>query len=256
MYITEEFLDLQLLENNPDLFVSLYKNVNLNEGMLANVKYSIADVTKNIGFALKKEKVDIKFLIKSIKLEIFKAKTSIIEDLKNGDSFGASEKLNNTIDLIVYRNKEFYKSKGIIGKTTLFLLGAFIFLMALLLLFFALIHFPLLVVVPVILIPVVSLIVRKVLQISKLRQELKYGKPSRDELNNVIVRTGEKLGVDNKNILVFLSKQTRKATNKLKMDFEMAMQAKLNNPKTKFSASVIVMIIKTVFSQISKENTY
>jgi len=248
MYISENYIDLYLLENYPNKFVSLYENNFLNEGTIGDLKRLLADTTKNIGSNLSKSGIDTKTVIREIRKEISISKTNIIDQLKKGNSFEASNELNNAIDRIWYRIREFYKSKGIIGKSVILLLFLFIVIMTLLLFVWVLMNHAIIFVLLIVFVPVILTLIKLALNIIKFKQKTKIGFPEK-ELNKPIMKATEKLGIDNKIISNFLSNITKKTTDKIGKDFDRAIEMKTNDTRGKFTTRAILMIIKTIKDQ-------
>lgn len=248
MFISEDSIDLYLLENYPQRFVSLYDKNSLNEGTFSDLKGVLANVTKNIGSDLDKSGVDTKQVTKEIRKELETSKNTILEHLKKGDSFEASNELNRTIDKIWFKIREYYKSKGIVGKSILILLFLFIVIMAVLLSVWILMYHAIVFVLLIVIIPVVLSLLKISLGILKFRHKSNIGFPS-NELNRTIVKSSEKLGVDNRLVVNFLSSTTKKVTDKVQKDFDRAIEKKTNDPKGKFTTRAILMIVKTIKDQ-------
>lgn len=249
MYVSETSMDLYLLENYPNRFISLYENISLNEGSIGSLKKILADVTKNIGFKLKKSGIDTKIVVGEIRKEISKSKNIIIEFLKNGDLLKASDELSSLIDRTSFKLREFYRSRGIIEKGIIILLYLFILIMTILLIVYSLINHTLIILILIILIPVIITLIKISLSILKFKHKSKVGFPE-SELDRSIINASEKLGVENRIVVKFLSSTSKKVTDKIQKDFDRALESKISSPKGPFTTKAILMIIKTIKDQI------
>lgn len=248
MYISEYSMDLYLLENYPHKFVSLYSQTSLQEGMIGNLKNILANVTKNIGFSLIKSGIDTKSVIKEIRKEISSSQSVIINNLKTGDGELATYELNNMIRKIWFKMREFYKSRGVMGKSILILLFLFIIIMTLTLLMWTLMHYAIIPIVLIVFIPIAVIVMKFALDIIKFKHKSGLGFPEK-ELDKTIITAFEKIGVKRNIIIEFLSNMTKKTTDKLQKDLDSALEKKTSDPKSGFTTKAILMIIKTIRDQ-------
>lgn len=248
MYVSENSIDLYLLENYPHKYISIYENIQLNEGSIGNLKKLLADVTKNIGLRLKQSGIDTKIVIGEIRKEISKSKNIIIDHLKKRDSFEASNELRFLIDRISFKLKNFYSSKGIIEKSIIILLFLFVLIMTLLLIVYSLINYTIIFIILIVFIPIMLTLIKIALSIVKFKHKSIVGFPD-SELNKTIIKTSEKIGVDNKLVVKFLSNTSKKATDKIQKDFDAALEMKIFGSKGSITTKAILMIIKTIKDQ-------
>jgi len=253
MYISETSMDLYLLENYPHKFVSLYSQVPLQEGMIGDLKNVLVNTTKNIGFSLIKSGIDTRSVIKEIRKEISSSKNLIVNDLKKGNGDLATNELNNMISKIWFKIRGFYKDKGIIGKSILTLLFLFIVIMTLALLMWTLMHYAIIAIVLIVFVPLVYTLIKFALKIIKFKNKSDIGFPE-EELNKSFIIASEKLGVKHNIVVNFLSNMTKKTTNKLSKDFDLALAQQESNPKNSFTTKAILMVIKTIKEQKQSGN--
>lgn len=246
MHISEISMDLFLLENHPERFVSLYESTNLNEGTIGDIRRVISDVIKNIGSSLSMFGIQTKDVIKEINKEISNSKNIILGHLKEGNSFSASEELNALIYKIKSNVQAYYKSRGVLGKVVLTTLFAFIIIMTILLLMFTLMNHAIIFILLIVIIPIIITMAKLTMNFLKFRHKSKTGFPE-DELNLTILKATGKIGIDNKIMSNFLSNTTKKITEKMEKDFDRVIESKSSSGS--FTSRAIVMIIKTVKDQ-------
>lgn len=250
MFISENSIDLYLLENYPHKFSSLYGNTPLNEGAIGNLRRITSDVINNIGTKLKNSGIDIKKVIGDINGEISRSKNRIIDHLKKGDSFEASVEFSSMINIICFRLREFYRSKGIIEKGVILLLFLFVIMMSILLMVYSLMNYTMIFIILIVVVPIMLTLIKIALSIVKFKHKSDKGFIEK-ELNKSIINSAKKLGVENNLMVNFLANTTKKVTNKIQRDFDKALESKISGPKGSFTTKAILMVIKTVKDQIN-----
>jgi len=248
MYISENSMDLYLLENYPHKFSSLYGNDSLNEGTIGDLRRITSNVINNIGTKLKNSGIDIKKVIGEINREISISKSRIINHLGKGDSFEASIEFSSMINTVSFRLREFYKSKGIIEKGIILLLFLFIIMMSILLIIYSLINYTMVFIILIVVVPIILALIKIALSILKFKHKSDKGLMEK-ELNKSIINSANKLGIENNIMVNLLAKTTKELTNKAQRDFSNALENKISGSKTPFTTKAILMIIKTVKDQ-------